>query len=87
VPYLEKTLAENAVIDLVPLAANARKNIEAAIADFQRSADGVRVDAAVEDLRLVGIEFDAKTLRVVAEADGSVRVEVTRFPANAFSAR
>jgi hypothetical protein len=87
VPYLEKTLAENAVIDLVPLAANARKNIEAAIADFQRSADGVRVDAAVADLRLVGIEFDAKTLRVVAEADGSVRVEVTRFPANAFSAR
>jgi hypothetical protein len=87
VPYLEKTLAENAVIDLVPLAANARKNIEAAIADFQRSADGVRVDAAVEDLRLVGIEFDAKTLRVVAEADGSVRVEVTRFPAGAFSAR
>jgi uncharacterized protein DUF4403 len=87
VPYLEKTLAENAVIDLVPLAANARKNIEAAIADFQRSADGVRVDAAVEDLRLVGIEFDAKTLRVIAEADGSVRVEVTRFPAGAFSAR
>lgn len=87
VPYLEKTLAENAVIDLVPLAANARKNIEAAIADFQRSADGVRVDAAVDDLRLVGIEFDAKTLRVIAEADGTVRVEVTRFPANASSAR
>jgi hypothetical protein len=86
-PYLERTLAENAVIDLVPLAANARKNIEAAIAEFQRSADGVRVDADVADLRLVGIEFDAKTLRVIAEADGTVRVEVTRFPANAFSAR
>jgi hypothetical protein len=87
VPYLERTLADNAVIDLVPLAANARKNIEAAIADFQRSADGVYVDAAVSDLRLVGIEFDAKTLRVIAEADGTVRVEVTRFPATAFSAR
>jgi hypothetical protein len=87
VPYLERTLADNAVIDLVPLAANARKNIESAIADFQRSADGVRVDAAVDDLRLVGVEFDAKTLRVVAEADGTVRVEVTRFPATTFSGR
>jgi hypothetical protein len=81
VPYLEKTLAENAVVDLVPLAANARKSIEAAIADFQRSAEGVRVDAAVTDLRLVGIEFDSKTLRVIAEADGTVRVAVTALPA------
>jgi uncharacterized protein DUF4403 len=81
VPYLEKTLAENAVIDLVPLAANGRRSIEAAIADFQRTADGVRVDAVVDDLRLAGIEFDAKTLRVIAEADGSVRVVVTAFPA------
>ncbi len=80
VPYLEKTLAEHAVIDLVPLAANARRNIEAAIADFQRTADGVRVDATVNDLRLAGIEFDAKTLRVIAEADGTVRVTVTAFP-------
>jgi hypothetical protein len=81
VPYLEKTLAENAVVDLVPLAANARKSIEAAIADFQRSAEGVRVDAAVTDLRLAGIEFDSKTLRVIAEADGTVRVAVTALPA------
>src|SRR4029434_5673788 len=41
VPYLEKTLAENAVIDLVPLAANARRNIEAAIAEFQRTTEGM----------------------------------------------
>jgi hypothetical protein len=79
VPYLEKALAENAVIDLVPLAANARKSIEAAISDFRKSADGVRVEAAVTDLRLVGIEFDAKTLRVIAEADGTVRVAVTKL--------
>src|SRR5262245_28934163 len=80
-PYLERTLAENAVIDLVPLAADARKNIEAAIAEFQRTTEGVRVDATVADLRLVGIEFDDKTLRVIAEADGTVRVEVTALPA------
>jgi Domain of unknown function (DUF4403) len=73
-------VAENAVVDLVPLAANARTSIEAAISDFRKSADGVRVDAAVTDLRLVGIEFDAKTLRVIAEADGTVRVAVTKLP-------
>jgi Domain of unknown function (DUF4403) len=77
VPYLEQAVAENAVVDLVPLAANARKSIDAAISDFRKSADGVRVDAAVTDLRLVGIEFDTKTLRVVAEVDGTVRVAVT----------
>jgi Domain of unknown function (DUF4403) len=80
VPYLEKTLAENAVIDLVPLAANARKNIEAAIADFRKNTTGVRVDAAVTDLRLSDIEFDAKVLRVIAEADGTVRVAITALP-------
>lgn len=79
VPYLEQALAENAVVDLVPLAANARKSIEAAIADFRKSADGVSVDAAVTDLRLVDIEFDAKTLRVIAEADGTVKVAVTKL--------
>ena len=80
VPYLESTLAENATVDLLPLTANARKSIEAAIADFRKSADGVRVDAAVTNLRLVGIEFDTKTIRVIAEADGTVRVAVTALP-------
>jgi hypothetical protein len=64
----------------VPLTANARKSIEAALADFRKSVDGVRVDAAVTDLRLVGVEFDSKTLRVIAEADGTVQVAVTKLP-------
>ena len=80
VPYLEKTVADNAVVDLQPLAANARKSIETAIADFRKNSGGVRVDAAVTDLRLAGIEFDAKTLRVIAEANGTVRVTVTALP-------
>ena len=62
------------------LAANARKSIEAALADFRWSADGVTVDAAVTSLRLVGIEFDVKTLRAIAEADGTVRVAVAKLP-------
>ena len=80
VPYLEAALAENAVVDLNPFATTARQSIEAAIADFRKSGDGVRVDAAVTALRLVGIEFDAKTLRVIAEADGTANVAVTALP-------
>jgi hypothetical protein len=79
VPYLEKALAENAVLDLVPLAANARQSIERAIADFRKNVDGVNVEAAVTDLRLAGVEFDARTLRVIAEAEGTVRVTVTKL--------
>ena len=79
VPYLQQALAENAVVDLMPFAANARQSIERAIADFRKNADGVNVEAAVTGLRLAGIEFDAKTLRVIAEADGTVRVTVTKL--------
>ena len=80
VPYLKDALAENARIDLKPFAANARKSIEAAIADFRQSGQGVQVDAAVTDLRLAGIEYDAKTLRVIAEADGTVKVVISSLP-------
>ena len=79
-PYLKDALAENAKIDLKPFAANALKNIQAAIADFRSPQPGVQVDAAVTALRLAGIEFDAKTLRVIAEADGTVKVAVSALP-------
>ena len=49
VPYLEQAVAEHAVVDLVPLAANARQSIDSAISDFRKSADGVRVDTAISD--------------------------------------
>lgn len=79
-PKLQAALAERAVIDLKPLAANARKSIDAAVADFRKQEDGVSVDATITDLRLVGIAFDATTLRVIAEADGTARVAVSTLP-------
>ncbi len=79
-PYLQQALADNAVIDLKPFAADALKKIDGALADFTKVADGVRVDASVDALRLTGIAFDSKTLRIVAEADGSAKVAVTRLP-------
>ncbi|MGA6962670.1 MAG: DUF4403 family protein, partial [Xanthobacteraceae bacterium] len=78
-PYLEQTLSDKAVIDLVPLAQDARKNVANAMADFTKRTDSIRVDAEVTDLRLVGLEFDAKTLRVVGEADGTVRAAVMKL--------
>ncbi len=79
-PFLQNALAENAVIDLKPFAADARQKIGAALAEFRRNGEGVRADAAINELRLVGIEFDSKTLRVIAEAAGTVKVAVTELP-------
>jgi hypothetical protein len=76
-PYLQKTLADKATIDLKPFAANAQKKIADAIADFQKNEDGVRVAAEITSLRLADIAFDSKTLRVIAEADGAINVNVT----------
>jgi hypothetical protein len=80
VPFLVAALGERAVIDLKPLAANARKAAETALADLRSRTDGVTVEAAITDLRLTGIAFDASTLRVTAEADGTVKVAVTALP-------
>lgn len=79
-PYLKAAVAERTAIDLKPFAANARKSIAAAIAEFRGAGDGVRVDASVVDLRVVDIAFDAATLRIIAEADGAAKVTVTSLP-------
>ncbi|HEY2754911.1 MAG TPA: DUF4403 family protein [Pseudolabrys sp.] len=79
-PYLQQALADKAVIDLKPFAADALKKVGTTLKDFEKNDNGVRVDAAVDQLRLTGIEFDSTTLRVIAEADGTAKVSVTRLP-------
>jgi hypothetical protein len=79
-PHLQKALAEKATIDLKPFAANAQKKIAAAIADYQKNEDGVRVTAEITSLRLADIAFDSKTLRVIAEAQGAITVNITALP-------
>jgi hypothetical protein len=81
IPYLKDTLADHAVIDLKPFADRARSSMEAAIADFRTATAGVRADVNITDLRLLGIEFDAQTLRVIAEVNGSANVAVSSLPA------
>jgi len=70
-PYLQGALADNAVIDLKPFAASAQQNIGAALGELREAQPGVQ---------LVEIEYDAKTLRIVAEAQGTVRAAVTELP-------
>jgi hypothetical protein len=79
IPFVWRTLAEHAVIDLKPFAADARKKIGEALADFKRDRR-VRVDAAVTDVRLTGIAFDSHTLPVITEAEGNAKVAVSRLP-------
>ncbi|HUI96868.1 MAG TPA: DUF4403 family protein [Xanthobacteraceae bacterium] len=80
-PYLQAAVADNAVIDLKPFAASAQQSIGAALAEVRAAEPGMRVDAAITGLRLVGIEYDAKILRIVAEAQGTVQAAVTSLPA------
>jgi hypothetical protein len=75
-PRLQQVLADKAVIDLKPFTTNARKRMAEAISEFQENENGVRVSADISDLRLAYIAFDSKTLRVIAEADGSINVAV-----------
>jgi hypothetical protein len=79
-PHLQRALAEKATIDLKPFATNAQKKLATAIADFQKNEDGVRVAAEITSLQLADIAFDSKTLRVIAEAQGTINVYVTALP-------
>jgi hypothetical protein len=79
-PHLQKALADKATVDLKPFATNAQKKIAAAISDFQKNEDGIRVAAEITSLRLADIAFDSKTLRVIAVAEGAINVYVTALP-------
>ncbi|SDS89694.1 DUF4403 family protein [Bradyrhizobium canariense] len=76
-PRLQQVLADKAVVDLKPFAANAQQKINAAIADFQKNDDDLKVTAAITSAQLAYIAFDSRTLRVIVEANGSMNVSVT----------
>jgi hypothetical protein len=80
VPYLQKALAEKAVIDLKPAGNNAQRRIGTMIADYQRNEEGLRVAAEISSLQLTDLKFDSSMIRVTAEADGFITVTVTTLP-------
>lgn len=77
VPYLQKTLADKAVIDLKPFAADAKTRLAAAVGQLAQAAPGLSAAATVNDLRLTGIAYDANMLRVIADASGTVNVAIS----------
>jgi hypothetical protein len=76
-PYLQKMLADQAVIDLKPFAANAKKQIAGAVGGLAQQAPGLSATATVNDLRLTGIAYDANTLRIIANATGTVNMAIS----------
>jgi Domain of unknown function (DUF4403) len=76
-PRLQQVLADKAVVDLKPFAANAQQKINAALADFQSNDNGTKVTANISSAQLSYINFDSKTLRLIVEANGSLNVAVT----------
>ena len=57
-PYLQKMLADKAVIDLKPFAADAKNRIAAAVGDFAAQGNGLRAGVSIDDLRLAGTAYD-----------------------------
>jgi hypothetical protein len=80
VPHLQRALLQRMTVDLKPFASNAREKIAEAIADLQKNDDGIRVQADVTSLRLADIAYDARTLRVIAEAQGSISATISKVP-------
>lgn len=76
-PLLQKALAEKAAIDLKPFAADAQKRLAAAVGNFTKQSPGMSANVAIKDLRLTGLAYDDKTLRMIASADGAVSVAVS----------
>ena len=79
-PHLQKTLAEKATMDLKPILGDAREMVAGAISDLQKSEDGVRVAAEIKSLDLADIAYDSRTVRLIAEASGTITVTVTALP-------
>jgi hypothetical protein len=79
-PHLQRSLAERTTVDLKPFLGDARKMVADAISDLRKNDDGVRVAAEIASLNLADIAFDTKTLRVIAEAAGTINVAITSLP-------
>jgi hypothetical protein len=79
-PHLQKALADKATLDLKPFLTSAQKKVATAISDLQKNEDGVRVAAEITSINLADIAFDSRTLRVIAEAAGTINVGITALP-------
>ena len=80
VPHLQRALLQKVTVDLKPFASNAREKIAEAIADLQKNEDGVKVAGRYQQPTARRHRLDAKTLRVIAEAQGSISATISKVP-------
>lgn len=81
IPHVQQALADRLIVDLKPFASNAQRKIASAIADLQQNEEGIRVDADITSIRLAGIDFDSKMLRVLVQTQGTINAAVSALPA------
>jgi hypothetical protein len=79
-PHLQRSISEKATVDLKPMLGDAQKMVANAISDLQKNENGARVTAEITRLQLADVAFDSKTLRVIAEAAGTINVVITALP-------
>jgi hypothetical protein len=79
-PLLRAALADRSEIDLKPFAANAIARLDAVLGGFNKQQASVQIGAKVASLQLVGLAFDSRVLRIVAEAEGTAAVTVNELP-------
>jgi len=80
VPNLQRALLQKMTVDLKPFASNAQQKIAQAIGELQKNDDGVKIQAEINAIRLADIAYDAKTLRVTAQAEGAITATVSKLP-------
>jgi hypothetical protein len=49
----------------------------AAVGDFTGAAGGVTANVVINDVRLLGIAYDDKSLRIITDAKGNVSVAIS----------
>ena len=79
-PYLQQALHEHATIDLKQISSGAQQKLAGIIDGLKTEQNGARVNASVSSVRLGEVSFDSSTLRVIAEATGTLNVTVTQLP-------
>jgi uncharacterized protein DUF4403 len=79
-PHLQRSISEKATVDLKPMLGDTQKMVANAISDLQKNENGVRVTTEITRLQLADVAFDSKTLRVIAEAAGTINIVITALP-------
>jgi hypothetical protein len=74
-PLIERWIAENLVIDVRKEAERLPELAKAAVAELQKTSDGIEVTTRFDPPKLLAVDFDTERLRLIAEAHGSVAVK------------